>query len=174
MLCIVSGSYAQQQKVQAKRGEGVTLLLQRYNLSPKLYEAEFRKLNKGKFTADGGLKMGVTYLLPSKTEQSQRPVEKAPAKEKESTKKEQVQAPKGKTASGGKESSKKEQDQRPKEKLSASNKENQKNSASKGYEPIFGKKYASYAVTSQELKNAVFYLVSGHGGPDPGAIGLYN
>ena len=64
MLCIVSGSYAQQQKVQAKRGEGVTLLLQRYNLSPKLYEAEFRKLNKGTFTADGGLKMGVTYLLP--------------------------------------------------------------------------------------------------------------
>lgn len=172
MLCIVSSSYAQQQKVQAKRGEGVTLLLQRYNLSPKLYEAEFRKLNKGKFTADGGLKMGVTYLLPSKIEQSQRPVEKTPAKEKASTKKEQ--APKGKAASGRKESSKKEQDQRPKEKQSAPNKGNQKNPASKGYEPIFGKKYASYTVTSQELKNAVFYLVNGHGGPDPGAIGLYN
>ena len=191
MLCIVSGSYAQQQKVQAKRGEGVTLLLQRYNLSPKLYEAEFRKLNKGKFTADGGLKMGVTYLLPSKNntskgktpakekevpkkEPDQRPVEKTPAKEKASTKKELTQAPKGKTASEGKESSKKEQDQRSKEKQSAPNKENQKNPGSKGYEPIFGKKYASYTVTSQELKNAVFYLVSGHGGPDPGAIGLYN
>ena len=41
------------------------------------------------------------------------------------------------------------------------------------YEPLFGKKYASYAVTSSSLKGAVFYLVSGHGGPDPGCIGKY-
>lgn len=32
------------------------------------------------------------------------------------------------------------------------------------YEPLFGKKYASYAVTSSSLKGATFYLVSGHGG----------
>lgn len=31
------------------------------------------------------------------------------------------------------------------------------------YEPLFGKKYASYAVTSSSLKGATFYLVSGHG-----------
>ncbi|WP_300724918.1 N-acetylmuramoyl-L-alanine amidase [uncultured Bacteroides sp.] len=41
------------------------------------------------------------------------------------------------------------------------------------YEPLFGKSYASYAVTSSSLKGAVFYLVSGHGGPDPGCIGKY-
>ena len=41
------------------------------------------------------------------------------------------------------------------------------------YEPLFGKKYASYAVTSSSLKGATFYLVSGHGGPDPGCIGKY-
>lgn len=40
-----------------------------------------------------------------------------------------------------------------------------------GYEPLFGKRYANYAVTSKELDGATFYLVSGHGGPDPGAIG---
>ena len=39
------------------------------------------------------------------------------------------------------------------------------------YEPLFGKKLAKYEVTSSELKGATFYLVSGHGGPDPGAIG---
>lgn len=39
------------------------------------------------------------------------------------------------------------------------------------YEPLFGKELASYKVTSSELKGACFYLVSGHGGPDPGAIG---
>ena len=40
-------------------------------------------------------------------------------------------------------------------------------------EPLFGKANASYTVTSSELKGACFYLVSGHGGPDPGAIGIY-
>lgn len=38
-------------------------------------------------------------------------------------------------------------------------------------EPLFGKKYAEYEIISNELKGATFYLVSGHGGPDPGAIG---
>ena len=41
-------------------------------------------------------------------------------------------------------------------------------------EPLFGKVHAAYSVTSSELKGAVFYLVSGHGGPDPGCIGRYN
>lgn len=41
----------------------------------------------------------------------------------------------------------------------------------KNYEPLFGKEYAKYNQISSELKDACFYLVSGHGGPDPGAIG---
>ncbi len=41
----------------------------------------------------------------------------------------------------------------------------------KGYEPLYGKDLASYTVESNELKGACFYLVGGHGGPDPGAIG---
>ena len=41
------------------------------------------------------------------------------------------------------------------------------------YEPLFGKSLASYQVTSSTLKGATFYLVSGHGGPDPGCIGKY-
>lgn len=39
------------------------------------------------------------------------------------------------------------------------------------YEPLFVRELASYKVHSSELKGACFYLVSGHGGPDPGAIG---
>lgn len=42
-----------------------------------------------------------------------------------------------------------------------------------GKEPLFGKALASYPITSQELSGACFYLVGGHGGPDPGAIGIY-
>ena len=40
-----------------------------------------------------------------------------------------------------------------------------------GYEPLFGEKLAKYTIDSDELNGACFYLVSGHGGPDPGAIG---
>ena len=46
--------------------------------------------------------------------------------------------------------------------------------ARKNYQPLFGKALANYQVTSSELKGACFYLVSGHGGPDPGAIGKMN
>lgn len=37
--------------------------------------------------------------------------------------------------------------------------------------PIFGKKYARTPLESNKLKGKVFYVTSGHGGPDPGAIG---
>ena len=46
--------------------------------------------------------------------------------------------------------------------------------AKRGKESLFGKAYSSYQIKSNELGGASFYLVSGHGGPDPGAIGKYN
>jgi len=36
---------------------------------------------------------------------------------------------------------------------------------------IFGKKYAHVPLNSNRLNGKVFYIVSGHGGPDPGAVG---
>ncbi len=36
---------------------------------------------------------------------------------------------------------------------------------------MFGKQLANVKVTSNRLAGACFYVVSGHGGPDPGAIG---
>ncbi len=38
---------------------------------------------------------------------------------------------------------------------------------------IFGKKYALVLPKSERLKGTVYYLVSGHGGPDPGAMAVY-
>jgi N-acetylmuramoyl-L-alanine amidase len=35
---------------------------------------------------------------------------------------------------------------------------------------IFGKKYAAVTIESSNLKGHVYYIVSGHGGPDPGAV----
>lgn len=43
--------------------------------------------------------------------------------------------------------------------------------------PIFGKKYAYTPLSSNKLKGKVYYVVAGHGGPDPGAVstrGNYN
>jgi len=37
--------------------------------------------------------------------------------------------------------------------------------------PIFGPEYAYTPLASTKLRGKVFYIVSGHGGPDPGAIG---
>lgn len=42
-----------------------------------------------------------------------------------------------------------------------------------GKESLFGVGQSTYQIISNELAGACFYLVSGHGGPDPGAIGIY-
>jgi N-acetylmuramoyl-L-alanine amidase len=39
---------------------------------------------------------------------------------------------------------------------------------------IFGDKYEDVEIHSSDLKGAVYYLIGGHGGPDPGAVGNYN
>ncbi len=37
--------------------------------------------------------------------------------------------------------------------------------------PIFGPEYQSTPIYTKRLKGQVYYLISGHGGPDPGAVG---
>jgi N-acetylmuramoyl-L-alanine amidase len=39
-----------------------------------------------------------------------------------------------------------------------------------GTNPLFGEKYRNYEIIDNSLAGACFFLVSGHGGPDPGAI----
>lgn len=39
--------------------------------------------------------------------------------------------------------------------------------------PLFGKKYSRVVVKDDKLKGAVYYLMAGHGGPDPGAVTKY-
>ena len=40
--------------------------------------------------------------------------------------------------------------------------------------PLFGKKYQTVTIKDHQLKGAVYYLIGGHGGPDPGAMGKLN
>ncbi len=43
-----------------------------------------------------------------------------------------------------------------------------------GVFPIFGKKYQNVIFQDNILQGAIFYIVPGHGGPDPGAVGKKN
>jgi len=45
------------------------------------------------------------------------------------------------------------------------------NPAGKRSYPIFGPKYAYTPLLSEKMKGKVVYIVAGHGGPDPGAVG---
>jgi len=91
-------------------GEGVWAFLKRHNLTNEHLE-DFKEINKGKFSSNGGLLSHHSYILP------------------------EVQK--------------------------------------KWIVPIFGKENEELVLKDETLKGAVFYLVSGHGGPDPGAIGEY-
>ncbi len=39
---------------------------------------------------------------------------------------------------------------------------------------IFGEEYAEVEIKNDKLEGAIYYLMAGHGGPDPGAVGNYN
>lgn len=40
--------------------------------------------------------------------------------------------------------------------------------------PLFGSDFATVPLKSDQLKGHVYYIVGGHGGPDPGTLGTYN
>lgn len=110
-----------QERAKPRSGEGVTSFLKRHGYTGKAAREEFKQLNKGKLTKDGGLIIGRTYQLPTR-------------------------ATKAKSTGVG----------------------------STIIEPLFGKDLQKVTIKSNELVDACLYLVSGHGGPDPGAIGKVN
>lgn len=132
-----------QEKATPKAGEGISTFLLRYNRSPKKYYDDFVELNKTKLGKGNVLKMGVTYLIP-------------PAKRSK------VQAEPIRSDNTSDKKKEKEEKEEATEPVKA---------RSEGNEPLFGKSLARVKATSNRLANACFYIVSGHGGPDPGAIG---
>lgn len=125
-----------QEKVYPRNGEGITLLLKRYDRQGRGQYRRFVELNKRRLGANNMLLKGVAYTLPPKisdvssTTPATTSTQNIPAEQ---------------TAS--------------------------KSTGKTRREPLFGTKLAEYTVQSDELNGATFYLVSGHGGPDPGAIG---
>jgi len=145
---------AQTQYAKPKRGEGITTFLQRHGRSGQVYYKEFIELNKQKLKGKTTLLLDVSYALPpiKPTAQHRSKAQNAPAKASNEPK----QSEAGKPA------------QQPKDI------KGQERKHEIGYEfnePLFGKSLAKGKVEGGKLKGACIYVVSGHGGPDPGAIG---
>jgi N-acetylmuramoyl-L-alanine amidase len=141
-FCLIHFSIAAQapmeyQEVKPLQGEGAWTLLRRFNLTPQEHLEEFKRINEGKFSPEGGILSHHTYLIPLPIiENNEIPASADVADDKSKT----IEIP-------------------------AAEK--------KWIEPIFGEKHQELTLIDDELKGAVFFLVSGHGGPDPGAIGQY-
>ena len=112
----VFNASAQEERDSPRRGEGISVFLERNKRPGRAYYKEFLELNKKLLKGKEELRLGVKYVLP----------------------------PLSKPVGNGKKTIN---------------------------EPLFGKALASVKVTSNRLQGACFYVVSGHGGPDPGAIG---
>ena len=101
-------------------GDGILSFLRRWNRLDASYVDEFKKMNADRLNAQGGLELGVVYLIPPLHPGDVYPPE--------------------------------EQKQQPTDPV------------------IFGGKYTKVTAQSTVLSDACFYIISGHGGRDPGAI----
>ena len=138
-----------QQKATPKAGEGISSFLLRHNRSPKKYYDDFIELNKQKLGKNNVLKVGVTYVIPPVKKSTTTSAKTTPAKNT---------GAKNTTSEGAR-------TKQPSSKAKSTKIGTTIN------EPLFGKQLANVKVTSNRLAGACFYVVSGHGGPDPGAIG---
>jgi len=138
-----NGLFAQSREIVAKNGDGVHKILRNNGLDPAIYAEPFIELNKTRLGKDNTLFIGVKYRLP---DTETKPIVKSDVGEIASIMSTSAEnATKAAPATANK----------------------------KMRYDIFGPKYANVEIKTNELKGAVYYLKSGHGGPDPGAMGNY-
>jgi len=139
--------------VVAKPGDGIYVLLRKNGLDPTKYYKEFIQLNKKNISKRNGLYIGRKYTLPlnrdaiaTEINASTDTIKTKPSPLADSTS--QAEEP--------------PKDLKPAEVTPPK--------PEVITEPLFGKKLEDVTVESEELKGAIYYLISGHGGPDPGAL----
>lgn len=137
---------AQNKEVVAKNGDGIYKILKRNGLDPAQYTDSFIELNKTRLGKNNSLYTGTKYKLPETATNTTKAVS-SPAITS-------TEPPTTKVSSA---------DPNP----------DTKSTGQFRNFSIFGSKYANVEIKSNELKGAIYYLKSGHGGPDPGAMGKY-
>lgn len=182
------GSYL---KVKPKRGDAIIDLLKRYELSEKNNIEFFVKQNAGNFAANNGLLLHKEYELPiliasyngknirtslnindyeiAKGIQDYNSVVHSKGLKKQSYKIDKILwVPflefdiENKIQTSQKEPAKKELEK----KEVPITKNSSKTIA------LFGDKVQNFKKNDNKLQNHIFYLIAGHGGPDPGAVGF--
>lgn len=134
---------AQSKEIVAKNGDGIYKILRNNGLDPDKYTESFIELNKTRLGKDNTLFIGVKYRLPDVDSKIPQPVASVNTEIVASASVPATTRPA--TNATGK---------------------------TMRYD-ILGPKYANVEIKNSELKGAVYYLKSGHGGPDPGAMGNY-
>ncbi len=132
-------------EVVAEKGDGIYSLLRKNGLEPTEYFKTFIELNKEKLKASNSLADGEIYILPNLDKDTLAITKVEPLKDNI------LNTHTSKTT-----------DSITNPKISTLN------------NSLFGKEHEEFPKESSTLKNAVYYLISGHGGPDPGAITTYN
>ena len=127
-----------------RKSEGIDAFLRRHGHTAPEAKNLFIELNKGRFNKDGGLRMDQSYILPDSGTSIQQ--------QDNAVVSNSASVPSNKSIETTTTSS------------------TSKSSQRTITEPLFGKSQKNVAIKSQELAGACFYLVSGHGGPDPGAV----
>lgn len=176
---------------EPKRGEGISAFLERNGRPGKAYYDEFVKLNGKLLRGKEELRLGVKYVLPPlRKEDSASGTAAASGSSSGTASGSSSSASSGSSSSAASGSSSSAPSGTASDasasaatsasasspssvnKKSASDKKGTANNKKKLVrERLFGKELADVEVTSDRLKGACFYVVSGHGGPDPGAIG---
>ena len=177
-----------------RKSEGIDAFLRRHGRTAPEAKTLFIELNKGRFNKDGGLRMDQTYILPDSivctttqntTAQDSATINNAAAQDsatitittQDSTevvcsnndtvaKPAQTVAKPTQTVAKPTQVVTAKQPTQPQTTNTTTSKSSQRTIT----EPLFGKSLKNVAIKSQELAGACFYLVSGHGGPDPGAV----
>jgi N-acetylmuramoyl-L-alanine amidase len=166
--------------VEAQSGDGLNVLLRRYNLkSTSSNKQKFVELNQNNLTKNYGLKLGVEYKLPIILVKFDGSTIRSSIGNNDYDYALAIQNYNDTLYSAGI----KKEDFRKDLELWVPEFEFYKSSKIKVKRkptletrnfPILGKSHQSFKEISKKLSGSTFYLVSGHGGPDPGAMAKKN
>lgn len=196
-LFIVVQSYGSDKSkiIVAQKGDGVYTLLRKAGLPPSKYMSEFKELNKKKLGPNDQVIAGFTYKLPGTKEPETAPLEKKTVgkrshlrstadreegtSELKSSKRKESVISKHKNRDDDQLSSDSEQHGRKgkkhvKKDIEAEDRSEHSIEQERIKDGVIPIKGEDVKVKDHSLRNAIFYLGSGHGGPDPGCVSFVN
>jgi len=174
-IFLCENSYSQEhRKIKAEKGDGIYSLLRQNGLPPKEYLNVFIELNKAKLGKENTLIIGRVYLLPIKATvdsviQTDLPVKEiVPEKKVDEIKGDEITLP----VADIKEivQKKKKVYERKVNGITVPITDIKEIVPVKNVYEIYGKNYNEVTIKNNNLFGTVYYLMSGHGGPDPGAV----